>query len=892
MIIKGKIHSETSIYQGNARKTMFTRDGDGKYKLVSLAGEISGTAQSLMDAFTGASSNGKNIGLLEQLWKRLYGEEMPKGLIRNVECKLREECYPRDKFFDLRMGIKLDEDRWAAESNANYKMEALLKNSIFDFSMTINDATLQRGDTTEKLYFLLNELMESRFWFGAGKSKGLGRLRLEAKLPFSAKSVPVLYKNTNHLRIDFSFDSQNPVLVGWNWGKVDPHTPSFVSMDAGLLLENMLEIPAVIRDRLKMSLGGSVLNPDDWKQKFSEYFPRSVAIWLKEKSEAEVDTWILTSLSVKKLSKGKYAINKKLVAQLEPLTDKPFMSKEEAEETLTPIIEKNSSNMTKRVLKELTEERQVQQSLNEKAWLLLAKNLGFDDSLQAKVAESIRDEAALTKIITPACLNVQTRLFQQVDQQLKLLQSDSWIDAETQSREEHLKIKTMLRDGKIGESQWSNPQKSPDGVRSGAWKEFLRDHSRVAYRHMLNAQNLNKSITNDKNQIEFLKAHRDKTRLELSRPEHIDFRAGGPSSRHISKEYGKPYDTIFMRMLSWSPSSKEHGAWEIYIPGGTIKGAFRKRASQLLKTLWGEARKTDLLLDELFGTQGRRGLVFFSDAYLTTPNDSSRWCSMDGVRMNPKTGQPMETSKMDYLFAYGEKLVFGFQIDIQDINTKNLQSVSLLFHLINDFKLGDIPLGGEKTNGFGWVEADIAKIQWLTSKNNEIHQKLFNNQPLTDSGIWQMLEKTGQEAGNLINTIAPILPDEKYTNNIPHAAGAGFISHRAFGGCCGQLVVEAQLLTPMNIMESGEPSYTVNIGGEPVNGYDFYSISSPEETSRPSDNDRVYALPSRSIKGLFRHVYSIASNAHQDSTDISRMNPADSLFGWVGNGPNQAIMGR
>ncbi|MBF0204446.1 MAG: hypothetical protein HQK67_09070, partial [Desulfamplus sp.] len=41
-----------------------------------------------------------------------------------------------------------------------------------------------------------------------------------------------------------------------------------------------------------------------------------------------------------------------------------------------------------------------------------------------------------------------------------------------------------------------------------------------------------------------------------------------------------------------------------------------------------------------------------------------------------------------------------------------------------------------------------------------------------------------------------------------------------------------------------------------------------------------------------RHVYSIASNAHQDSTDISRMNPADSLFGWVGNGPNQAIMGR
>ncbi|MBF0235439.1 MAG: hypothetical protein HQK65_20745 [Desulfamplus sp.] len=43
---------------------------------------------------------------------------------------------------------------------------------------------------------------------------------------------------------------------------------------------------------------------------------------------------------------------------------------------------------------------------------------------------------------------------------------------------------------------------------------------------------------------------------------------------------------------------------------------------------------------------------------------------------------------------------------------------------------------------------------------------------------------------------------------------------------------------------------------------------------------------------MLRHIYTIASNAKADSTDISRLNPADSLFGWVGNGPNQAIMGR
>lgn len=53
-----------------------------------------------------------------------------------------------------------------------------------------------------------------------------------------------------------------------------------------------------------------------------------------------------------------------------------------------------------------------------------------------------------------------------------------------------------------------------------------------------------------------------------------------------------------------------------------------------------------------------------------------------------------------------------------------------------------------------------------------------------------------------------------------------------------------------------------------------------------------YALPSRSIKGMLRHFYAIASDSIAPSPDLSRLNPVDRLFGWVGQGPNQAIMGR
>jgi len=212
MILKGKLYVESPIYRGNARKTLFTRDGDGTHRLISLSGEISGTAQALMDAFVGESTNKKNIGLFNQMWNRLYGVPLPASLIEKVDCRLQKKSYPRNNFFDMRMGIKLDEDRWAAESNANYKMETVLRNSVFDFSMSAREALLKKDENRARLYYLLEEIKAGRFWFGAGKSKGMGRVRLEMKLPFPApENPPALRSGANHLKIEMTFNAQNPI---------------------------------------------------------------------------------------------------------------------------------------------------------------------------------------------------------------------------------------------------------------------------------------------------------------------------------------------------------------------------------------------------------------------------------------------------------------------------------------------------------------------------------------------------------------------------------------------------------------------------------------------------------------------------------------------------------
>jgi len=889
MKLTGKLVAESPLYRGNARKTLITRDGDGKQRLVSLAGEISGTAQSLMDAFIGASRDGRNTGLLNQAWLNLYDDSMPGDLIRQVDCQLQSGSYPRNRFFDLRMGLKLDEDRWSSEANANYKMETIFRNAIFDFAMDVNDSVLARGDNRARLQHLLQELQEGRFWFGAGKSKGLGRVRLELDTPLAAAAAsPKLDPRANHLRIALKFDAANPVLVGWNWGKVDPATPSFAAVEGRVLLEAMRDLPAYVRTPLEMVLGGPILSPEDWKGKFARYFARAAAIWLQKQSVRSVEVWTLSVAALERLGKGKFGLSAKLIDAARPLCGQPFDSEETALAAFSEAMKK--SNMAGRVVKAMERQSQQSSDLNAQAWGELAADLGLDPALESQVAAQIRDEAGLTAVISTALAGVLPRFYQQVDQQINLLQSDAWVDVEIASREEHLRIKTMLLDGRIDERQWGERRQTPNGVSAAAWQTFVDEHQRVRYQHMIHPRNLGKSIANDQNFINFLKIHRDRARQELAQPNNIDFRAGGPFNRSVSRKYGKSYDTIFMRMLTWSPSEQEAGAWEIYVPGSTLKGAFRKRASQILKTLWGESRRVDALLDRFFGAQGRRGMVFFSDAYLRDPYDPDRaWSSMDGVRMDPRTGQPEESAKQDFLYAYGSQLVFRFRLDIQNIEQNDLESLSVLAHLLQDFQRGDIPIGGEKSSGFGWVCGEIEEIEWLSATPTGMTQTLFGAQALVSDGVWHRLTLQGEGAADALQFMEPLLKAPVNPAKPPRAT-AGFISHRSFGGHCGTLVFEVETLTPTHIRESGEPSFRATLNDQPVNGWDFFSMAPPTAEMRPVE--RRYALPSRSIKGMVRHLYAIASDSGATSASLSNLNPVDSLFGWVGPGTNQSIMGR
>jgi len=366
----------------------------------------------------------------------------------------------------LRMGVKLNEDRWAAEANANYKIETLFRNSVFDLILQVNDSLLERNDNQAKLYYVLEELRNGRFWFGAGKSKGLGRCRVEMDLPFNEPtSPPKANSSINHLKMSWVFNTQNPVLVGWHWGKIDPNIPAFAAIEGRLLIQAMRDIPEGIRSRLEMVIGGPILTPEDWKKKLAQYLPKVIAIWLKQRSTEQIEGLVITEISLKKLSKGKYALSKNILDKLEGLGNQIFKDQQDAENTIKTALGKKA-NLAKRVLDTLESTKQVATQFSDSAWRDVADNLGFSANLSSKLASVIASEDDAAEILAPECQKILPRLYQQVDHQVKLLQSDAWIDVEISQREEHVQIKNMLSRGEIDERQWRNPERVPEGIRS------------------------------------------------------------------------------------------------------------------------------------------------------------------------------------------------------------------------------------------------------------------------------------------------------------------------------------------------------------------------------------------------------------------------------------------
>ncbi len=138
------------------------------------------------------------------------------------------------------------------------------------------------------------------------------------------------------------------------------------------------------------------------------------------------------------------------------------------------------------------------------------------------------------------------------------------------------------------------------------------------------------------------------------------------------------------------------------IPGSTLKGVFRSRAEQLLKSmgypisdLFSENHDHDDLVHRLFGSTKCRGRVVFHDAFPVSGTEIVTGLR-HGVGINRFTGGAENSRKFDT-----EVVEQGcFQVEVKLVNYE-IWHLALIAWLIQDLSEGYIKIGSATTRGFG-----------------------------------------------------------------------------------------------------------------------------------------------------------------------------------------------
>ncbi|MEM1689751.1 MAG: RAMP superfamily CRISPR-associated protein [Candidatus Hadarchaeales archaeon] len=163
-----------------------------------------------------------------------------------------------------------------------------------------------------------------------------------------------------------------------------------------------------------------------------------------------------------------------------------------------------------------------------------------------------------------------------------------------------------------------------------------------------------------------------------------------------------------------------------YIPGSSLKGVFRSFCAKLLarkglrvcelsgnRCEVGRERNIEqfaeqaCLLCKIFGTQGYRGLVSFSDAFPWNGQQlyPFRLGVRRGIRIGRKSGRAQNLFDVEYVEP-GAK----FKSGIRCLNLPNF-ALGLLSRALLCLHEGEVKVGGFKTRGFGEVRLEEVEIR-------------------------------------------------------------------------------------------------------------------------------------------------------------------------------------
>lgn len=165
------------------------------------------------------------------------------------------------------------------------------------------------------------------------------------------------------------------------------------------------------------------------------------------------------------------------------------------------------------------------------------------------------------------------------------------------------------------------------------------------------------------------------------------------------------------------------------LPGTSIKGAIRNRATRILKTLYDDANKANDRIDDLFGIVVENGdkkknksRVLIEERKIERVNPELQ----NRIKIDRFTGGTVKTALFNSMPLWPKDKKSESVTIVIRINKYKPWEAGLMLQVLKDLWCEDLPIGGEKSIGRGVLQGISANIKWdgheivIKSKDEEL----------------------------------------------------------------------------------------------------------------------------------------------------------------------------
>lgn len=159
--------------------------------------------------------------------------------------------------------------------------------------------------------------------------------------------------------------------------------------------------------------------------------------------------------------------------------------------------------------------------------------------------------------------------------------------------------------------------------------------------------------------------------------------------------------------------SEDNRKGEIYIPGSSLRGAFRDRTLDIFENDEEEVKKLYGKSDD----ESQKTRIFIGDAFLYKVDDRKRFYS-DSDKISESLKDILKSRSITPIDHFSGKATVPLKFEYTTenflseitVNNISLKELKIIYFILRDSINGELRIGNSKTRGFGQIELEIDEM--------------------------------------------------------------------------------------------------------------------------------------------------------------------------------------